>query len=653
MLLKWYIKRLGTMSIVEIMYRVRQFLQKKLEKYNIYKVKYDSRICEDLLSQNIFFDGLKLPEDLLAEFSDYDNFNFFTHFNISLNEKIDWHYDLSTGGRFPMIFSKDIDIRSGRYGSAKVVWEVNRLQFLIPLLLRYKCTGDNRYLDRFVYYVEDWKRNNPYLVGVNWYSNIEVNIRLIVWYYCWKIIFSDRSIIENSFFVKFVKDSWIPSIYEHCIYSYRNPSKFSSSNNHLIAEYSGLYVASALWKFDESTKWNQYAKRGLETEIQRQFSINGINKEEAAEYIQFIVDFFVIPFAVSCENKIDKFSKEYVKKLNSIIEYIYNLLDKGGSYRKYGDEDDGKVLITSSNSEFNNFKSILTSGAILDCNSNYKSNDNGFDIKNLLLFGYGGYIKYSQIKKEHSDRNSCFYQKDGHFIFRKEVGKKETYLHFDAAPLGFLSIAAHGHADALSIALHVNGQPVLVDIGTYTYHTEEMWRRYFVSTLGHNTVCIDGKDQADLTGPTMWHNHYHCKVLEVFQNEKFERVRASHTGYSRLKTDIIREVEFDRIENTFTIVDTIDILGGERKILIPWHFHPNIELLFTDTYTAKVKLNGKEIAMISFDSGLDIGKFKGSINPILGWYSPSFMVKEETLTILQKRVSSGTNLFKTKIKIIE
>ncbi len=43
----------------------------------------------------------------------------------------------------------------------------------------------------------------------------------------------------------------------------------------------------------------------------------------------------------------------------------------------------------------------------------------------------------------------------------------------DAAPLGFLSIAAHGHADALSFILHVDGSPILVDPGTFMYHTHK------------------------------------------------------------------------------------------------------------------------------------------------------------------------------------
>ena len=41
----------------------------------------------------------------------------------------------------------------------------------------------------------------------------------------------------------------------------------------------------------------------------------------------------------------------------------------------------------------------------------------------------------------------------------------------DAGPLGYQTIAAHGHADALSFTLSVGGMEFLVDPGTYAYHT--------------------------------------------------------------------------------------------------------------------------------------------------------------------------------------
>ena len=58
----------------------------------------------------------------------------------------------------------------------------------------------------------------------------------------------------------------------------------------------------------------------------------------------------------------------------------------------------------------------------------------------------------------------------------------------DAGP-GYLSLAAHGHADALALVLSLGGRPVLIDPGTYAYHTQRRWRDYFAGPL-LTTRCV-------------------------------------------------------------------------------------------------------------------------------------------------------------------
>ncbi len=90
----------------------------------------------------------------------------------------------------------------------------------------------------------------------------------------------------------------------------------------------------------------------------------------------------------------------------------------------------------------------------------------------------------------------------------------EVRLIADAGPLGYLSLAAHGHADALSFVLSIGDREILVDPGTYAYHTEPAWRRYFRSTLAHNTVGIDGQDQSVQAGNFMWTDHAQARCIE-------------------------------------------------------------------------------------------------------------------------------------------
>ena len=632
-MVKWYINRLRTMSPSEILYRGKQYAQKGKEKRNK-KLFHQQQDFDKVYTEAIknLDNVLPLPIDLISQFQKYKNFEFFG-LTIDLENKINWHLDIQSGKTFPLKFSKDIDIRSGEYGNAKIVWEINRLQFLLPLAVKYRLTNDEVDLQSWISLVKSWVRENPYLKGINWYSNIEINIRLIVWYFCWQILFGDDRLKKNDEFIRFTKEVWLPIIYDHCVYSNNNPSKYSSANNHLIAEYSGLFIASVCWPFKEADKWNVYAQNGLEKEIIKQHSENGINKEEASEYIQFITDFFLIPFAIA-EKRAIQFSETYKKSLYKICEYVQNLLDIKGGFVKYGDEDDGKVLIASADPHFNNFLSILISGAILFKEKQFKKNYNKFDFKNWLIMGEQGRSIYDTLGNNNNELKSAFYNDDGHFIFRKtykENPDKEIYLHLDAAPLGFLSIAAHGHADALSIILTLDGNPILVDAGTYTYHTEKEWRKYFVSTVAHNTICIDNINQAEYIGPTMWLQHYEVDVLNITQQENIETVSAKHNGYSKIDCYHERTIEFNREKEFFVITDDVSVNDEPHIIFQPWHLHPEVSVEKIDKHTFILrndKINRK--VKIEFSPLLNIEIINGQTEPIMGWYSPSFLKKVPT-----------------------
>ena len=46
----------------------------------------------------------------------------------------------------------------------------------------------------------------------------------------------------------------------------------------------------------------------------------------------------------------------------------------------------------------------------------------------------------------------------------------------DIGALGYLSIAAHGHADALAVTLNKDGEEIISDPGTGSYHGHPDWR---------------------------------------------------------------------------------------------------------------------------------------------------------------------------------
>lgn len=622
------------MGLLEVFFRIFQYVSKN---FQLFEYLYFSKKHVPIL--------IKPSDRILEELSiDYESMDPEVKIfgkNISyLEGEIDWHLDVFSGKRFPLKSSKSINIRGVEDLSAKNVWEINRLQFLPHLALNYKKSQNKEVLASFIKIIKSWDSQNPYLYGINWYSNIEVNIRLINWFIAWEILDVESIITQNSNFREFTEEIWVPLIHKHCKYSYSNPSKFSSANNHLVSEYSGLFIASNKWVFKESSKWNKYSKKGLEKEIVKQHS-NGINKEEAAEYIQFITDFFLLPFVVARKLKSDM-SFQYEKTLRAILDYIFEFTDVKCNFPKYGDEDDGRVFYLSKCEEFSNFRSLITSALILFNEEKYKIKAGSFDIKNDLLFGNNGRTIFNKITSVRVAQDSKFYKEEGHFIFRRHALDKEIYFHFNAAPLGYLSIAAHGHADALSFQMNVNGYPFFIDSGTYSYHVDKEWRQYFRSTRAHNTICIDGQNQATDAGDTMWLNHYKCIVQNIEQNATFEKVTAKHNGYNSVEH--ARTVQFNALEKEFEIIDNLKISDGKiHDFYLYFHLHPDITLAVINEYEIRLSHpSGIVVGLYFVESDWKRDILFGNTKPIMGWYSDSFLQKSPT-NVISLTKSSGND----------
>lgn len=633
MSLTWYIQRIKTLSPEEVFYRVRQRIRTHV---------LDKRL------QGKSAASLPLPEsEIVADESLHFNYPIFEK-SIDLFKPIDWHLDVQSGKRFPKSFAHKINIRSDEFGSAKHVWEVNRQLYLVHVASLYRKTGERRYLDLFAYHLTSWKNENPYLTGVNWYSNIEVNVRLINWYYCWQLLDVDRLLKSDSKVRDFVQDVWLPLIFDHAEFSYRHPSLYSSANNHLVAEYAGLFVAACKWNIPHRKSRLKYAQKGLEREILLQNSPDGVNREEAAEYIQFIDDFFLASAIVgdACEHP---FSETYKGRLHQMARYLNVMLDENYNYPMYGDGDDGFLLRPDAGGHFNNFRSLLSSFAAYFKDPALKRGSNAWDEKCDLLLGDSGRAVFDSLPSAGDAllQENQFFKESGHFYFRKKDGEKETYLHFDAAPLGFLSIAAHGHADALSFILHVDGHPVIVDPGTFTYHTHKDLRRYFVATSSHNTVCVNGKNQATQAGPTMWLNHYKCRTLDVGENF----VEATHDGYRSEGVEHKRKVVYNRDDDEFVITDTLTSLNG-ASVEIPFHLHPSANVFKVDNGSFGISVPGARSVLLTPDSKLEYEVARGGENPVAGWYSEHFGEKVESSVLYAKMQIQDAAVFETKIRIL-
>ena len=203
----------------------------------------------------------------------------------------------------------------------------------------------------------------------------------------------------------------------------------------------------------------------------------------------------------------------------------------------------------------------------------------------------------------------------------------EIWCRCDGGPHGFLSIAAHAHADALSLEVRHDGVDLLADPGTYCYHGEPAWRQWFRSTAGHNTLEVAGTDQSESGGPFLWVSHARTRVLESRLEGRRKTWTAEHEGYRRLPVPAThrRSVSLDADTRTLTVVDSLDV-PGKVPVRLSWHLGPDVDAVL-DGRVARLSWHAggeRHEASLALPEELRWSAHRAEEDPIQGWYSPGF-----------------------------
>lgn len=641
----WYCNRLALMSLPEVTFRILSKVNTVRERYFSLK---DSRRRHGISSQTAFFlhhiDNIReyltpWKATILtnAEQNRQHRFCFFALQNAELGPEIDWHTDYRSGAHSPQyIFGKSINHRKTEDGwDIKYIWEINRWQHLVRMakaawILEGKSDG-LKFRDEIVLEIDSWASSNLFMRGVNWASALEAAIRLIVLFFVWELLHS-LDLLKSE-----VKQRWLKLIELHCLFISRNFSRYSSANNHLIGEAAGLFVGSLYWPcLPKADVWREKSFQILVKEIDRQTYPDGGNKEQAFAYLGFVLDFFLLAVLVGEANG-QKFPTSYWANIERMMDFLASIMDADGNVPKIGDEDDGNVIVLDDSLGFSNYRSILATGAVLFDRPDWASKAEALDQKTLWLLGERAiewWKRYEALSPDVHKPQVCF-SKSGYYILGENFNARNEFrVLVDAGPLGYLSICAHGHADALSFVLSVAGQEMIVDPGTYSYHTKEAWRIYFRGTSAHNTVCIDSQDQSTMGGPFMWLKKAKTQVEKLVQDSdgNVKRLVASHDGYSRLTDSVLHRRTFYYSQGSYKLEILDEILADqEHEIEVFFHFHPAVEtqycsegiLLFRDSVRLRLQL----------DPVLQVSLHHGEEDPVLGWYSAGYDNKQPTWTV--------------------
>ncbi len=239
------------------------------------------------------------------------------------------------------------------------------------------------------------------------------------------------------------------------------PENFREGSNWGAMESNGLYhIGAMLPEFRDAALWRETAAARQFAELRNQVYPDGAQKELAPGYHGVSLRSFLGVLRLAKRNGC-ALPDGYVERLERMFEYYVRIAMPNRRVPDINDSGSGHIggIMRQGAELFPQRRDFTWAGS-----NGAEGAPPDYD---CIVMPYAGWV-----------------------CMRSDWSAEANYLLFDAGPFG----TGHQHEDKLGIVIHAFGRPLLAECGKYAYDTSR-WRRYCLSTRGHNTVRVDGMDQ--------------------------------------------------------------------------------------------------------------------------------------------------------------
>ncbi len=493
-----------------------------------------------------------------------------------------WHKAPDTHREWPQLFFGRIPYREGNpYGDVRIAWEPSRLQHLIALGLLAQNSGPDirrRAVATLETQFLSWIEANPFLTGIHYISVMECGLRVLAVCHAIDLV---REWLQDA---EQVWKALVGLIENHVQLIHQRLSVHSSTGNHTIAEAAALVYAGSLFpEMSDATRWRSVGLSLLEKEATHQILADGGGSEQSFWYLRFVSDLYGL-VTMLLQHQQQEIPTSIEDAFQRSRLFLKNVSLNAGELPHIGD------------------------------------GDNGYALSSFLQFNW----------TNGDERMGCStFETSGYSVIRTGLGKQRQQLIFDHGPLGMAPCYAHGHADALAVVLHVGRHEVLLDPGTYTYTGAQSWRRYFRGTRAHNTVTVDGLDQAVQETAFLWTEPFrNVKMRKEERSDGTVMIVSCHDGYSRRVGVMHWRAILYQPPGLWLICDRL-VGRGEHFLELNWHL--GVEPVVSRT--GYVVQCGEALLHFAVHEGTESALHRGEEYPMSGWQSRRYGVKEPICTL--------------------
>jgi hypothetical protein len=535
--------------------------------------------------------------------------------NLDYGADIDWHLDAVHGKRAPLkpwfkIQFLDFD----EVGDHKITWELNRHQHLVTLAKAWRLTGQEKYVVELVKQWYAWQIANPYPIGINWGSSLEVAFRSLSWIWAGALI-AGCPVVPETF-----KTDLLNALALNGRYIEKYLSTYFSPNTHLLGEAVALFFIGTLCpQIESGERWRSEGWRIVLQEAERQVRSDGVYFEQSLYYHVYALDFFLHARLLAARNGMEipaSFDQVLGKMLN-----VLRAVSQTGPPDSFGDDDGGRLFNPRRN-RAEHLIDPLAIGAAMFQREELKASAKLTE-ESIWLFGERGVSFLAKGQSAPLTIASVSFPAGGIYVMASS-GKSEQQMAIDAGPQG-IGHSGHGHADALSVRISLNGGRWLVDPGAFGYMGKE--RNLFRGTEAHSTLRVDGVDQAVPEGPFAWSSLPTVQVDRWIEGKTFTLFAGNHTGYSRLPDPVLHRRFIVHLHDSFWLVRDV-VEGRETHPLeISWHFAADLEVAqFGQSFIAQSERAVRLALLPMQDSGWNSELKSGLVSPAYGKNEPAAVV---------------------------
>ncbi|MDF2114116.1 alginate lyase family protein [Roseiarcaceae bacterium H3SJ34-1] len=531
-----------------------------------------------------------------------------------------WRFDPVSGKAWPGAEKAgfDIEVRMTsarpddqyRFGDVKYVWEPARLQVLHWLAVEAAHGSELAYATAMSW-VRSWMDSNPPWRGIHWISGIEIALRII----SVTLLIAARSEMGVS-----DEDGRRLNLFvmAHASWLAQFPSRYSSANNHRVAEGLGLFLAGLILPpSPQQVGFETEGRRILQQEALLQIYPDGVGAEQSPTYQAFTME--LIAFGQLVARGLGKtLGRNVDDRLRAGAHFLAALQDGEGRVPAIGDDDEGRAITCTGVAEPLYVASVIQSIMGLLGEPGLSSKGPGY-LREFLF-----HAPKAADKAMPDSAVVQVFADGGYTVVRDRAADHRYQLIFDHGPLGYLSLAAHGHADALSVWLNVDDRPVFIDAGTWLYHSGRDARRELRRSFVHNTLSFPVQSQSEPSSAFSWANKAAARLLAHSVSSDSWMLEGEHDGFVR-RAGVRHVRRIERRDDGFSIQDRL--VGASRPVsceiafLIAPHLSVDVEdkrivVLRDENRGAVLRLTGS--------SELNCRVERGDFKSCRGIYSPSF-----------------------------